>query len=167
VREALALGKHNWEGLSRANVSMNYFFAAGAWGLWYVVLWASVLPFLVMLIWLFVHVSPRTAGEEENTVLNGSVLGAFFLLVLSSFVSVILFVRTRPSATVWTYVGWLALHFVGWTFLGSSIFFASLQALGGGRRLAMRRVAGAFAFAGALVAHAASLYAIWRVRTGR
>jgi hypothetical protein len=145
---------------------MNYFFATGAWSVWYAVLWLAVVPFLIMLVWLFVRLSPRTAGEE-NTALNGSVLGAFFLLVLSSFVSVILFVRASPSSTIWTYAGWLALHFLGWTFLGTSIFFASLQALGGGKRVGMRRLAGAFACAGAFIAHAASLYAIWRVRMGR
>lgn len=142
---------------------MSFYFAGGAWAVWYSVLWLSLAPFIAMLVWLFARVSPTTAGEE-NTALNGSVIAAFFLLVLTSLVSVILYVRAHPSPTVWTYARWLALHFLGWTFLGTSIFFASLQALGAGKKIAKRRVSGLVAFVGALFVSAASLYATWYFR---
>lgn len=136
----------------------------GWWTLWYGVTWLTIVPFGVMLLWTVFRVSPARSGEE-STWLNGAVLAAFFVQMLTSLVGVVLFVRSLPSREWTTYLVGLALHFVSWTFLGSAIFFASLQALAAGPRLWMRRAAALVATAGVVVIHAATLYATWRFRS--
>ena len=143
---------------------MNMYFASGTWGLWYVLLWLTVLPFVIMLLWTVVRVSRATSGEE-STWLNGTVLHAFFLLMVTSFGSTLLYVWSQPDRNIWTYVRWTALHFFSWTFLGSSVFFASLQALAAGPKLGIRRLSALLATVGALAIHAVSLYAAYRYRT--
>ena len=139
------------------------YIASGAWGLWYALLWLTVLPFVAMLLWSLVRVRAATSGEE-STWLNGAVLAAFFLLIMTSFGSALLRVWTQGDRNVWTYVRWLALHFFGWTFLGSAIFFASLQALAAGPRVWLRRLWALLATAGAIAIHAGSLYAVYHYR---
>lgn len=143
---------------------MEVFHAGGFWGAWYLLLWTAVVPFVFMLGWTLLHVS-ATNSAEENTWLNGAVLGAFFVLIVTSFLSAILFARAQSSRTWWTYVSWLTVHFVFWTFLGSGIFFASLSALAAGPRLVMRRVAAFLAVVGVVVVHVAQLYVAYRFRT--
>lgn len=133
------------------------------WVVWYGLLWAAVVPFVVMLLWSWVRVSRQTASEE-NTWLNGAVLSAFFVLIITSLGSVLLFVRSQPDRTWWTYLRWLATHFAVWTFLGSGVFFASLQALAAGPKLGMRRASAMLAMAGVAILHVASLYATYRWR---
>lgn len=133
------------------------------WAVWYGVLWAAVIPFVVMLGWVLLYVTRERSGRE-STWLNGAVLGAFFVLIVTSFVSALLYTRAQSDRTVWTYVGWLVVHFVGWTFLGSGVFFASLHALAAGPRLGMRRVAAVLAVLGVAILHFASLYATYAFR---
>ena len=80
---------------------MNMYFASGTWGLWYVLLWLTVLPFVIMLLWTVVRVSRATSGEE-STWLNGTVLLAFFLLMVTSFGSTLLYVWSQPDRNIWT-----------------------------------------------------------------
>jgi len=143
---------------------MILFDRSGWWALWYGVTWLTTVPFGVMLLWTLVRVTPRRSAEE-STWLNGAVLAAFFVLMLTSFAAVVLFVRALPSRQWHTYLVGLALHFVSWTFLGSAIFVASLQALAAGPRLWMRRAAACAAVAGVAAIHAATLYATWRFRS--
>ncbi len=133
------------------------------WVVWYGVLWAAVVPFVVMLLWIVVRVTPA-GSDKESTWLNGAVLGAFFVLIVTSFVSALLYTRAQPDRTLWTYLAWLAVHFVGWTFLGSGVFFASLHALAAGPRLGMRRLAALLAVLGVAILHFASLYATYEFR---
>lgn len=137
---------------------MEVFHADGIWGVWYTVLWAMTVPFAIMLLWTLFRVNAGNSGEE-STWLNGAVLGAFLALVVTSFVSAILYVSARPDRSWLTYVWWLVMHFLFWTFVGSGVFFASLQALAAGPRLAMRRIAAVLAVAGVTVVHLAQLYA--------
>jgi len=133
------------------------------WMVWYAVLWAAVVPFVMMLLWVAVRVTRARSGQE-STWLNGAVLGAFFTLVVTSFVCALLYVRAQPDRTLWTYAAWLAVHFVCWTFLGSGVFFASLHALAAGPRLGMRRLAAVLAVLGVAILHLASLYATYEFR---
>lgn len=142
---------------------MAVFHADGIWGVWYTVLWAAVVPFAIMLLWTLVRVNRANSGEE-STWLNGAVLGAFFVLIATSFLSAILYARARPDRTWWTYVTWLVVHFIFWTFLGSGVFFASLQALAAGPRLGMRRLAALLAVLGVAIVQLAQLYATFRFR---
>jgi len=137
---------------------MTLYVPEGLWGVWYGVLWVATVPFLVMLVWTLVYVRRATSGQEK-TWLNGAVLAAFFLLIVTSLVSTLLHVRAHVDRTYWTYARWLVTHFVTWTFLGSGIFFASLQALAAGPRLGMRRVSALLAVLGVGIIHAASLWA--------
>lgn len=142
---------------------MDIFHASGIWGVWYLLLWAGVAPFPVMLVWTLVRVNPANSGEESPW-LNGAVLGGYFVLIVTSFLSAILYARAQPVRTWWTFVAWLAVHFVFWTFLGSGIFFASLQALAAGPRLVLRRVAALLAVIGVSLVHVAQLYVAYRFR---
>jgi hypothetical protein len=142
---------------------MILFDTSGWWALWYGVTWLAVVPFVVMLFWTVLRVS-RARSAEESTWLNGAVLAAFFVQMLTSLTAVVLFVRALPSREWHTYLVGLALHFVSWTFLGSAIFFASLQALAAGPRIWLRRAAAFAAAAGVMLVHAATLYATWRFR---
>jgi hypothetical protein len=122
-----------------------------------------VTPFVVMLLWTLFRVT-RARCDKESTWLNGAVLGAFFALIVTSFVSVLLYTRAQPNRTLWTYAAWLTVHFVGWTFVGSGVFFASLHALAAGPRIGMRRVAALLAVLGVSALHAVSLYATYVFR---
>jgi len=133
------------------------------WVVWFGVLWAAVIPFVLMLLWIFVRVT-RARSDRESTWLNGAVLGAFFVLIVTSFVSALLYTRSQPDRTLWTYAAWLVFHFVCWTFLGSGVFFASLHALAAGPRLGMRRMAAVLAVIGVAILHFASLYATYEFR---
>jgi hypothetical protein len=137
-----------------------YFDAHGiwVWPVWYAVLWLAVLPFALLVVWSLFRVSPSTS-DKESTWLNGAVIAAFVTLILSSLVSALLYARAQPDRTWLTYVLWLAVHFVCWTFLGSGVFFASLQALAPGPRVGLRRISGLLALVGVAVIHTASLYA--------
>lgn len=143
---------------------MELFHTGGIWGIWYTVLWAAVVPFAIMFLWTLVRLNAANSGEE-NTWLNGAVLGAFFILIVTSFLGVILYVRAMPNRTWWTYANWVLVNFLFWTFLGSGVFFASLQALAAGPRLGMRRLAALLAVLGVTLVHLASLYATHRFRT--
>lgn len=142
---------------------MTLFYSEGIWGAWYALLWAAIVPFAIMLLWTLLRVSKATSAEE-STWLNGAVLGAFFTLIVTSLLSAMLFARSTEHRAWWTYLAWLAVHFVGWTFVGSGVFFASLLALAASPRIAMRRVAAVLAVAGVSLIHFASLYATWRFR---
>lgn len=137
---------------------MEVFHAEGIWGVWYTVLWAATAPFAIMLLWTVFRVNAANSGEE-STWLNGAVLGAFLTLLVTSFVSAILYARARPDRSWLTYAWWLVVHFIFWTFVGSGVFFASLQALAAGPRLVMRRFAAFLALMGVTVVHLAQLYA--------
>jgi hypothetical protein len=143
---------------------MTVFVAGGIWGVWYGLLWLTVLPFVVMLLWTLLRVSKATSSEE-STWLNGAVLAGFFSMIVTSLLSVVLYVRAQADRSWVTYLVWLALHFIAWTFLGSGVFFASLQALAAGPRIGMRRIAAVLAVLGVAVIHLASLYATYRFRT--
>jgi hypothetical protein len=143
---------------------MTLFATSGWWALWYGVTWIATMPFVTMLLWTLLRLTPRRSGEE-STWLNGAVLAAFFLLMLTSLTAVMLFVRARGSQAWYMYLAGLAAHFVSWTFLGSAVFLASLQALAAGPRVWGRRLAAVGAVAGVAVIHAATLYATWRFRT--
>lgn len=143
---------------------MELFHAAGIWGAWYLVLWAATVPFAIMLLWTLFRVNLSNCGEE-STWLNGVVLGAFFVLVVTSFLSALLYARATPNRSWWTYASWLIAHFLLWTFAGSGIFFASLQALAAGHRLIMRRLAALLAVVGVALVHLAQLYVTYRFRT--
>jgi hypothetical protein len=142
---------------------MSAYFAGGIWAIWYGLLWVAVVPFVVMVAWVMVRVTPATAGEE-STPLNGAVLGALLLMLFTSLASTLLFARAQPSRTIWTYARWIGFHFVVWVFLGSGVLFASLQALAAGPRLRGRRLAAFAALCGALLIHAATLLATWTYR---
>ncbi|MEO6446775.1 MAG: hypothetical protein ABIZ91_17065 [Gemmatimonadaceae bacterium] len=142
---------------------MNMYFAPGGWGFWYGLLWLAMVPFGAMLLWTFLHLSRENSGSE-STWLNGAVLGSFLLLILTSFASTLLFVWSIADRTPWTYLRAVALHFFAWTFLGSSVLFASLHALASGPRVGVRRLSATLATVGAFAIHAVSLYATFRFR---
>jgi hypothetical protein len=129
-----------------------------AWTVWYAVLWLLILPFVLLVAYAFLRVTPAHSNEE-STWLNGAVLSAFVLLIGTTFVSAIFVAHARPGRAWWGYLMWLAVHFVCWTFLGSGIFFASLQALAAGPRVWLRRLSSLLALAGVMLLHVASLYA--------
>jgi len=143
---------------------MTLFDKTGLWTIWYSVMWLVVLPFVYMLLWTVVRVSRARSGEE-STWLNGAVLGAFFALIITTFLATLLYVKALPMREWYTYLAWLAVHFVTWTFVGSGVFFASLQALAAGPRIGMRRTAALLAVLGVTILHVAQLYATWRFRT--
>lgn len=143
---------------------MTLFDSTGLWAAWYAVMWLMMLPFMYMLFWTIFRVSRARSGEE-STWLNGAVLGAFFALIITTFLATLLYVRALPTHEWYTYLAWLAVHFVTWTFLGSGVFFASLQALAAGPRIGMRRTAALLAVLGVSMLHLAQLYATWRFRT--
>ena len=143
---------------------MPLYVATGLYGVWYALLWIAVAPFALMLLWTFVRLRPANSAQE-STWLNGSVLGAFVLLLLTTLGSAIMYSRAQPGHGFWTYTRWIATHFLTWTFLGSGIFFASLQALAAGSQLLSRRIAAMLAVAGVGVMHAASLFAAFRYLT--
>ncbi len=142
---------------------MTLFHSTGIWLYWYALIWLEVLPFGVMLLWTLLRVSPARS-KVESTWLNGAVLGAFFTQIVTSALAAVLFVRAMPTHGWYTYLFWLVAHFVVWTFLGSGVFFASLQALAAGPRITMRRTAALLAVIGVAIIHAATLYATWRFR---
>lgn len=135
------------------------------WSVWYAVLWLAVVPFGVLLLYAVFRVTPQRS-HEESTWLNGAVLASFVVLIVSSLLGAMLYVRAQPDRAWWTYLLWMGIHFVAWTFLGSGVFFASLQALGGGARVGLRRVMAVLSFVGALMFHLATLYAthVFRAR---
>lgn len=128
------------------------------WTAWYALLWIGVLPFATLLVYTFVRVTPARSGEE-STWLNGAVLLAFVVLVVTSLASALLYAHAQPGHTWWTYLLWLAIHFACWTFLGSGVVFASLQALAAGPRVWLRRLSALLAVAGVSLFHLASLFA--------
>ena len=67
--------------------------------------------------------------------------------------------RAQPDRQWWTYFLALAVHFTCWTFLGSGVFFASLQALAAGPRVGLRRLSALLAVVGVSLLHFATLYA--------
>lgn len=143
---------------------MTLFDSTGLWAIWYSAMWLVVLPFAVMLLWTLLRVT-RARSAEESTWLNGAVLGGFFSLIITTFLATLLYVRALPTREWYTYLAWLTVHFVSWTFLGSGVFFASLQALAAGPRIGMRRTAALLAVLGVTIIHLAQLYATWRFRT--
>lgn len=144
-------------------MTMPLFHNTGIWPFWYTLLWLEVVPFGIMVLWSLVRVS-ASRNRDESTWLNGAVLGAFFAQIITSGISTLLFVRAMPDRAWYTYLLWVVIHFAAWTFLGSGVFFASLQALAGGPRIMMRRFAAVLALAGVLVFHFATLYATWQFR---
>lgn len=144
-------------------MTMPLFHSTGIWPYWYTLLWLEVVPFGIMVLWTVVRVS-AARSREESTWLNGAVLGAFFTQIITSGISTLLFVRAMPDRAWYTYLLWVVIHFAVWTFLGSGVFFASLQALASGPRVTMRRLAALLALAGMLIIHFATLYATWRFR---
>ncbi|MGQ0646194.1 MAG: hypothetical protein ACT4P7_01415 [Gemmatimonadaceae bacterium] len=133
------------------------------WYAWYVVLWVEVLPFVVMALRLFL---PKRHGlvAPESVALNGAVLAASVLMILTSLVAVILYMRSGAGPSIAQWALGLAIHFVVWAFLGSAMLFAAFQALGSGSSLRARRLAAAGSTIGALLIHGASLYATWLAR---
>ena len=142
---------------------MNLYVLWGLYGVWYTLLSAAAAPFALMVLWTFLRLRPANSSTE-STWLNGSVLAGFFALIVLTLVSALLYVWSQPTRTFWTYVGWILVHFLTWTFLGSGILFASLQALAEGPRLALRRLSAILALAGVVLLQAASLYATLRYR---
>lgn len=142
---------------------MPLFYNTGIWLYWYALLWLEVIPFGIMLLWTLVRVSPARS-RIESTWLNGAVLGAFFTQIITSGIATLLFVRAMPDRAWYTYLLWVVIHFTVWTFLGSGVFFASLQALAAGPRITMRRAAALIAVVGMFVIHYATLYMTWRFR---
>ena len=128
------------------------------WTLWYAILWLSVVPFGVLVLYTFVKVRPATSGEE-STLLNGAVLASFIILMVTSFLATLLYVRAHPDRQWWWYAVGMAIHFTCWTFLGSGTFFASLQALAAGPHVGLRRLSAVLAVAGVTLFHVATLYA--------
>lgn len=129
-----------------------------AWTVWYALLWLLIVPFVLLVAYAFLRVTPARSNEE-STWLNGAVLSAFVLLIATTFVSAIFVAHASPGRAWWRYLLWLAVHFICWTFLGSGIFFASLQALAAGPRIWLRRLSSLLALAGVALLHLASLYA--------
>jgi hypothetical protein len=84
-------GAGGWEAgrsISQGNcledVVIELFETDGAWWwtAWYALLWIGVLPFATLLVYTFVRVTPARSGEE-STWLNGAVLLAFVVLVVT------------------------------------------------------------------------------------
>ncbi len=158
-----------WEAVAQStgdairDMTMTLFHSEGIWPYWYTLLWLEVIPFGVMLLWTLLRVSPERS-RVESTWLNGAVLAAFFTQIVTSGIAVLLYARAMPDRHWYTYLFWIVVHFVVWTFLGSGVFFASLQALAAGPRIALRRVAAMLAVIGMSILHLATLYATWRFR---
>ncbi len=128
------------------------------WTIWYGLLWLAVVPFGCLLLYTCFKVRPSTS-REESTWLNGAVLASFIVLIVTSFLAVLLYVRAQPDRQWWTYFLAVAVHFTCWTFLGSGVFFASLQALAAGPRVGLRRLSALLAVVGVALFHYAALYA--------
>ncbi|MCC6927674.1 MAG: hypothetical protein IT359_01675 [Gemmatimonadaceae bacterium] len=134
------------------------------WSVWYGLLWLAVVPFGCLVIYTFLKVRPATS-REESTWLNGAVLASFIVLMVTSFLAALLYVRAQPDRQWWSYVLAIAVHFTCWTFLGSGVFFASLQALAAGPRVGLRRLSALLAVVGVSLFHYATLYATDTFRT--
>ena len=145
------------DGRRTNNMPTRFLFAEGVSLWWCALAGLTLLPFLIMTVWLWL---PRREGSppHESVLLNGVVLGAGAVMTLTSLWSTVAFIRASPSAGLARWVILLAVHFVVWAFLGSAILFATFHALGEGAPPRARRWAASGATAGVLLVQAASLY---------
>lgn len=114
----------------------------------------TLVPFVIMLA----RALYARNDFRESVWLNGAVLGAQAIMVISSLGVAVLFARAAIPPTVGRWAAALGIHLVVWAFLGSGVLFAALQGLSEGVNTRARQYAAGASLVGAALIQLATLY---------